>query len=67
MKESGKRYIGLDVHKHYLIALGVDEDLNVVLPARRVELSHLESWMKRTLTKRDDVVLETPAPTAGAV
>jgi transposase len=58
MKDSGKRYIGLDVHKHYLIALGVDEDLNVVLPARRVELSHLETWMKKTLTKQDDVVLE---------
>jgi transposase len=58
MKDSGKRYIGLDVHKHYLIALGVDEDLNVVLPARRVELSHLESWMKKTLTRRDDVALE---------
>jgi len=58
MKDSGKRYIGLDVHKHYLIALGVDEDLNVILPARRVELSHLESWMKKTLTKQDEVVLE---------
>ena len=58
MKDSRKRYIGLDVHKHYLIALGVDEDLNVVLPARRVELSHLESWMKKTLTKQDEVVLE---------
>ena len=58
MKESGKRYIGLDVHKHYLIALGVDEDLNVVLPARRVELSHLESWMKKTLTRQDHVVVE---------
>ena len=61
MKDSGKRYIGLDVHKHYLMALGVDEDLNVVLPARRVELSHLESWMKKNLTKQDNVVLETPA------
>jgi transposase len=58
MKDSGKRYIGLDVHKYYLIAIGVDDELNVVLPARRVELSHLESWMKKTLTKRDAVVLE---------
>jgi transposase len=58
MKDSGKRYIGLDVHKHYLIALGMDEDLHVVLPARRVELSQLEFWMKKTLTKQDDVVLE---------
>jgi hypothetical protein len=48
----------LDVHKHYLIALAVYECLNVVLPARRVELSRLESWMKKTLTKQDEVVLE---------
>ena len=66
MKESGKRYIGLDVHKHYLIAIGVDEDLNVVLPVRRVEFSYLETWMKKTLTKHDEVVLETPALAAQA-
>ena len=58
MNEIGKRYIGLDVHKHYLIALGVDEELQVVLPARRVELTHLEAWMKKTLTRQDEVVLE---------
>ena len=58
MTEFGKRYIGLDVHKHYLIALGVDEELQVVLPARRVELAHLEAWMKKTLRKQDEVVLE---------
>ena len=39
MEEKGKRYIGLDVHKHYLVALGVDADLNIVLPMRRVELA----------------------------
>ena len=58
MKDSRKRYIGLDVHKHYLIAIGVDDELHVVLPARRVEFSHLEAWMKKSLTRRDDVVLE---------
>jgi transposase len=58
MKDSRKRYIGLDVHKHYLMAVGVDDDLNVVLPVRRVEFSYLEGWMKKTLTKQDHVVLE---------
>lgn len=58
MNEKGKRYIGLDVHKCYLIALGVDENLEVVLPARRVELMNLEAWMKKTLTRQDEVVLE---------
>ncbi len=41
-----KRFIGLDVHKHYLIALGVDADLNVILPVQRVEFSRLDEWMK---------------------
>src|SRR5574339_766458 len=58
MNDSRKRYIGLDVHKHYLIALGVDAELKVVLPARRVELFRLEAWMKKNLTKQDEVVLE---------
>lgn len=58
MEENRKRYIGLDVHKHYLVALGVDADLKIVLPMRRVELSHLESWMKKNLTRQDEVVLE---------
>jgi len=58
MNENGKRYIGLDVHKYYLIALGVNPELEVVLPARRVELTHLEAWMKKTLTRQDVVVLE---------
>lgn len=58
MNDSRKRYLGLDVHKHYLIALGVDADLNVVLPAGRVELFRLEAWMKKNLTRQDEVVLE---------
>ena len=52
------RFIGLDVHKHYLIAIGVDEDLNQVLGPQRVELSRLEKWMTNTLCKEDAVVLE---------
>ena len=58
MDENRKRYIGLDVHKHYLIALGVDANLEVVLPARRVDFSYLESWMKKNLTCQDEVALE---------
>ena len=53
-----KRFIGLDVHKHYLIALGVDEQLNVVLPAQRVEFTRLEVWIQKTLTAQDAVALE---------
>jgi transposase len=52
------RFIGLDVHKHYLVAIGVDAELKQVLGPRRVQLRHLESWMRRALTRQDAVVLE---------
>ncbi len=33
-----KRFIGLDVHKNYLIAIGVDADLCQVYGPKRVQL-----------------------------
>jgi hypothetical protein len=53
-----KRFIGLDIHKHYLIATGLDADLNPVYGPQRVQLEHLENWMRNTLTVEDVVVLE---------
>ena len=53
-----KRYIGLDVHEHYLIAIGVDAELNQVYGPQRVQLHHLQSWMDKTLNQEDSVVLE---------
>jgi len=58
------RFIGLDslplqaVHQHYLIAIGVDAELNQVLGPQRVELRYLERWMRKTLMPQDAVVLE---------
>jgi len=52
------RFIGLDVHEHYLVAIGVDTELNQVLGPRRVQLVHLDSWMCKALTLQDAVVLE---------
>ena len=52
------RFIGLDVHKHYLIAIGVDIQLNQVLGPQRVQLAHLEKWIPKTLAHQDAVVLE---------
>ncbi len=55
------RYIGLDVHKYYLIAIAVDGDLNKVYGPQRVELSQFEKWIKKTITKQDAVVFEMTA------
>jgi transposase len=55
---TSQRFIGLDIHKHYLVAVGVDIDLNQVLGPQRVEYIHLEKWMTRNLRPDDAVVIE---------
>ncbi len=57
-KLSPKRFVGLDLHKYYLVAMAVDKDLNKVYGPRRVALTDLEQWMFKTLTSEDAVVLE---------
>jgi len=57
-KQVPTRFIGLDVHKYYLIAIGVDEQLNQVLGPQRVQLAHLEHWRRKTLTSQDALILE---------
>ena len=58
METKPQRYIGLDVHKPYLVATGVDPDQNEVLSPRRVALANLEGWVAQNLTRADAVVLE---------
>lgn len=53
-----ERYVGLDVHKHYLLAVGVTPDKAPVFGPQRVGLNEVEAWCTRTLTTRDAVVLE---------
>jgi transposase len=57
-KARPERFVGLDVHKHYLIAAAVDPDKNEVLTPRRVMLARLDTWVRKTLTPGDAVVLE---------
>lgn len=58
---SPTRFIGIDLHKHYLVAFGVDADLNQVLGPRRVRLGDLEAWIRKTITPADSLVLEATA------
>ena len=53
-----KRFIGLDVHKHYLVAYGVDANLTPLLGPRRVAYGNLAHWIGQALTQEDAVVLE---------
>src|ERR1700752_1423961 len=53
-----KRFIGLDIHKHDLVAAGVDAALHPVLGPQRVEFLHLDKWMAKTLRPQDAIVIE---------
>jgi transposase len=52
------RFIGLDIHKYYLVAIGVDKDMNQVLGPIKVRWSEFESWVQRHLTPEDAVIIE---------
>jgi transposase len=54
-----KRYIALDIHKHYCVIGGVDREGRVLLQAVRVEHADLEGWLKKNLRASDHVVLES--------
>jgi transposase len=55
---SPTRFIGLDVHKHYLVAIGVDKDHNQVFGPHKVRWALFEKWIQRHLTQEDAVILE---------
>ena len=54
-----RRYVALDIHKHYCINAAVDRDGRVVLSAVRVEHADLEGWLKKNLRATDHVVFES--------
>lgn len=58
MSTQSKRYVGFDVHKHYVMVGAVDRHQQVVLPPRKVSLVELEGWANKLLHSSDEVVLE---------
>jgi len=56
---ASRRYVALDIHKHYCVIAGVDREGRVVLQAVRVEHADLEGWLRKNLLSTDHVVLES--------
>ncbi|MBN1669294.1 MAG: tyrosine-type recombinase/integrase [Anaerolineales bacterium] len=52
---SPQRFIGLDIHKHYLVAVGVDAHQEQVFGPRRVQLSHLDGFIRKGRSLPRDV------------
>jgi hypothetical protein len=58
-----RRYLGVDLHKRYLVIGGVNAQQAVVLTPRRVELDNWPGWAKAHLWKSDVLVVEATGNT----
>ena len=58
-----KRYIGLDVHKHYITVGGMNARQEMVLRLRNVEMERFKRWAEENLCQSDEVVLESSTNT----
>ena len=52
------RYLAFDAYKHYVVIGGVNAQLDVVMPPRRIQLAQLEDWLRANLQPTDKVVNE---------
>jgi transposase len=54
-----RRYLALDIHKHYSVVAGVNFEGKVVLEPVRIEHADLEGWLKKHIQSTDYVVIES--------
>jgi transposase len=52
------RFIGLDIHKEYFVAVGVNSQKEPVFVPQTVPVYRLDEWIRNHLTQGDAVVLE---------
>lgn len=57
-KSTPQRYLGLDVHKHYLIAIAVNSAGEQIGGPWRVQVTQLEAWAHKHLRPDDALALE---------
>ena len=58
-----ERYLAIDAHKHYVVVGGLNAQLEIVLPAHRMDLERYPQWTKENLTSRDCLVIEASTNT----
>ena len=54
-----RRYLALDIHKHYSVVAGVNFEGQVVVEPVRVEHADLEGWLAKHIQPTDFVVIES--------
>ena len=58
-----ERYLGVDAHKHYVVVGGLNAQLEIVLPAHRMDIERYPQWVKANLTSKDCLVIEASTNT----
>jgi transposase len=53
-----ERYVGMDVHKHYVMVGGMNRQREWVLRPRKVRMSKFRTWAAHNLKSTDAVVIE---------
>ena len=53
------RFIGVDLHKRFVVVAAVDAQQNLILKPRRISLKQLPTWAAQHLRPSDSLVLET--------
>lgn len=53
-----QRFIGLDIHKLYFVATGVNKDLKQIYGPHQEPIRHLRQWAEKTLNKNDAIAVE---------
>ncbi|MGD8404197.1 MAG: IS110 family transposase [Anaerolineales bacterium] len=54
-----RRYLALDIHKHYSVVAGVNFEGEVVVELVRIEHADLEGWLAKNIQPTDFVVIES--------
>lgn len=54
-----ERYVGMDVHKHYVMVGGMNSQKKWILHPRRVRVSKFRTWAAHNLKSTDAVVIES--------
>jgi len=54
-----RRYLALDIHKHYSIVAGVNFEGEVILEPVRVEHADLPGWLEKHIQATDYIVIES--------
>jgi transposase len=52
------RFIGMDIHKAYVMICGVDQNQQVILKPRRIKMDQFRQWVSHHLHPTDEVVFE---------